>query len=146
MHNLLNRLNVQRMVRLGINKCNQRWTSQAPQECDISQMVRGRKIVIFIKGTPSEPICAFSSVVVQLFQLHGVPFDYHNVFGNEKLYRALTEYSRWATLPQIFMGGKFIGGSEAIVRKHKSGQLLKDLKKLGMSSKWTEDMEPNYNN
>ncbi|XP_047356131.1 glutaredoxin-related protein 5, mitochondrial isoform X3 [Vespa velutina] len=87
-----------------------------------------------MKGIPEEPRCGFSNAVVQIFRMHGVSYDAHDVLQDEELRQGIKEYSKWPTIPQVFINGDFIGGCDILLEMHKNGELVEELKKVGIKS------------
>ena len=75
--------------------------------------------------------------------LHGVEFESHNVLEDEQLRSGIKDFSNWPTIPQIFFKGEFIGGCDILLEMHRSGELVDELKKIGIKSKLDEDEEDN---
>jgi len=101
----------------------------------IDELVKGKKLVVFMKGTPDAPKCGFSSAVVQILQMHGVDkFDAHNVLDNESVRQGIKDYSNWPTVPQVFINGEFVGGSDVMIEMHQNGELIKEFEKIGIRS------------
>ena len=68
----------------------------------IEGLVAGKPLVVFMKGTPAQPMCGFSNAVCQILRMHGVPpFDSYNVLEDEELRQGIKEYSNWPTIPQV---------------------------------------------
>jgi monothiol glutaredoxin len=90
----------------------------------IKSEVEGNPIVLFMKGTPDFPQCGFSARSAEAMRLCGVPFKSINVFDDQEVYReGVKEYSNWPTIPQLFVNGELIGGSDIIVDLFQSGEL-----------------------
>jgi monothiol glutaredoxin len=87
--------------------------------------VESNKILLYVKGTKDEPQCGFSATAVQVFKTLGKPFEVVNVLADPELYDRLEEFSGWPTFPQVFVGGKLIGGCDITVEMHESGELQK---------------------
>jgi len=88
-----------------------------------------------MKGTPEQPLCGFSNAVCQILRMHGVPpFDSYNVLEDEELRQGIKEYSNWPTIPQVYIGGEFVGGCDIMIELHKNGELIEELKKVGIKS------------
>ena len=100
----------------------------------IDDLVKDQKIVVFMKGTPDAPMCGFSNAVVQILNVHGVNFEGHNVLSNEDLRSGIKEYSNWPTVPQVYFNGEFIGGCDLLLEMHKNGELVEELKNIGIKS------------
>ena len=91
----------------------------------IEKDVREHPIVIYMKGTPTFPQCGFSGMTVRIFQELGVPFETRNVLEDAELRQGIKDYSSWPTIPQIYLGGKFIGGCDIVRDLFESGELRK---------------------
>ncbi|XP_064622241.1 glutaredoxin-related protein 5, mitochondrial-like [Lineus longissimus] len=101
----------------------------------IEGIVKGSKVVVFMKGTPDAPRCGFSNGVVQILKFHGVEnFDAHNVLDDDDIRQGIKDYSSWPTIPQIYLDGEFLGGCDIMLEMHKSGDLIEELKKVGIRS------------
>lgn len=68
---------------------------------DIQNAISKEKIVVFMKGVPTEPRCGFSNAVVQILRMHGVKYDSYNVLEDEKLRQGVKDFSQWPTIPQV---------------------------------------------
>ena len=100
----------------------------------IDDLVKDQKIVVFMKGAPDAPMCGFSNAVVQILNVHGVKFEGHDVLSNEDLRSGIKEYSNWPTIPQVYFNGEFIGGCDLLLEMHKNGELVEELKNIGIKS------------
>jgi monothiol glutaredoxin len=98
------------------------------------KLVKNNKVVVFMKGVPEQPQCGFTNVVVQIFRIHGVNYDAHDVLKDEGLRQGIKTYSNWPTIPQVFIAGEFVGGSDIMLQMHQSGDLIEELKKVGIKS------------
>ncbi|KAJ1105151.1 hypothetical protein NDU88_002559 [Pleurodeles waltl] len=115
-----------------------RWLGSAgstmPRE-ELEALVKQHKVVVFIKGTPVQPMCGFSNAVVQILRMHGVhEYGAHNVLENQDLRQGIKDYSNWPTIPQVYMNGEFVGGCDILLQMHQNGDLVEELKKLGLRS------------
>ena len=90
---------------------------------DIKKAIEGHKIVIFAKGTKTQPMCGFSHRAIQVMNAVGRPFEVINIFDDPSIFDALVEYSDWPTSPQVFIGGELIGGSDIALELYNSGEL-----------------------
>lgn len=84
-----------------------------------------KRVFVFMKGAPKEPLCRYSGVVVQILDAYGVEFDSCDVLSNEQIRQEIKSYSDWPTIPQVYMDGKFIGGCDILLQMHQSGELQK---------------------
>ncbi|KAH8396264.1 hypothetical protein KR222_007020 [Zaprionus bogoriensis] len=100
----------------------------------LDKLVRTNKVVVFMKGNPQAPRCGFSNAVVQIMRMHGVQYDAHDVLQNEALRQGIKEYTDWPTIPQVFINGEFVGGCDILLQMHQSGDLIEELKKVGIVS------------
>jgi monothiol glutaredoxin len=89
----------------------------------IEEIVKGNKIVLFMKGTPSFPQCGFSNRATQILTTTGKPFESVDVIGQPEFRQAIKEYSDWPTIPQVYIGGELLGGSDILMQMYESGQL-----------------------
>lgn len=92
----------------------------------IKQQVTEHKFVLYIKGTPKFPMCGFSGRAVKILQACGVKdFFAVNILENEDIRQGIKEYSDWPTIPQLYINGEFIGGSDIMAELFESGELQK---------------------
>ena len=90
----------------------------------IKREVEGNPVLLFMKGTPDFPQCGFSARAVQALRASGVEFKSINVFDDEEVYRqGIKEFSNWPTIPQLYIGGELVGGSDIIIELMQSGEL-----------------------
>lgn len=89
----------------------------------IDNLVKQNKIVVFMKGTKLMPQCGFSNNVVQILNTLGVPFDTVDVLENPEIRQGIKEYSNWPTIPQLYVDGQFVGGSDILIEMYQSGEL-----------------------
>jgi monothiol glutaredoxin len=101
-------------------------TDQLRQE--IENDIKNNKVVIYMKGTVSQPMCGFSGRAVQILQSYGAAVKGHNVLASEELRNGIKEFTNWPTIPQIFINGEFIGGADIIAEMHENGELSQLLK------------------
>jgi monothiol glutaredoxin len=94
----------------------------------ISDLIQNNKVVLFMKGTRHLPACGFSNTVVQILKKEGVPFETFNILADPEMRQAMKEYSKWPTYPQLYVGGKFVGGCDIVSEMHESGELTTVLK------------------
>ena len=94
----------------------------------ISKDIKDNPIVLFMKGIPEMPACGFSAQAVQILQSSGIPFTTFDVLEDEELRSEIKVYSNWPTIPQLYINGEFIGGSDTIFELLQSGELLPKLK------------------
>ena len=95
----------------------------------IKEVVTTHRVVLFMKGTKQFPQCGFSSRAVQILQAAGCnDFVTVNVLENEDVRQSIKEYSDWPTIPQLYVNGEFIGGSDIMMEMFEAGELQEVLK------------------
>lgn len=103
--------------------------SENPIFQQIKQEVTDNPIVLYMKGTATMPLCGFSSAVVHILKTLHVPFKDVNVLADPALRQGIKDFSDWPTIPQLYIKGEFIGGSDIVRELYTSGELLSLLKK-----------------
>jgi monothiol glutaredoxin len=101
----------------------------------IDNEVKTNEVVVFMKGTPQFPMCGFSGQVVQILDHLGVPYKGVNVLENDELRQGIKAYSRWPTIPQLYVKGEFVGGCDIIREMFQAGELQSLFKDKGVSVK-----------
>lgn len=105
----------------------------------LAEAVQKDKVVVFMKGTPEEPMCGFSKAVAQILAIHGVKnFTAYNVLEDEELRKGIKEFSNWPTVPQVYLNGEFVGGCDILIQLHQSGEIIEELQKIGHISDLAE--------
>jgi len=89
----------------------------------IDQLVQQDKIVVFMKGSKLMPQCGFSNNVVQIINSLGVPFATVDVLEDPEIRQGIKEYSNWPTIPQVYINGEFVGGSDILIELYQQGEL-----------------------
>ena len=89
----------------------------------LDNLVNQNKIVVFMKGTKLMPQCGFSNNVVQMLNTLGVPFETVDVLENSEIRQGIKEYSNWPTIPQVYVDGQFVGGSDILIEMYQKGEL-----------------------
>ncbi len=98
----------------------------------IRETVTGNPVVLFMKGTAQFPQCGFSGRAVQVLRAVGVTkLVTVNVLEDEEVRQGIKEYASWPTIPQLYVGGEFLGGSDIISEMYESGELATVLKDAG---------------
>jgi monothiol glutaredoxin len=96
----------------------------------IKKQVTGNRVVLYMKGTPDFPQCGFSSNAVGILRACGVEqFFAVNVLEDPAVRQGIKEYANWPTIPQLYVNGEFVGGSDIMTEMYKSGELKKLLEK-----------------
>jgi monothiol glutaredoxin len=92
----------------------------------IKQQVTGNSIVLYMKGTPQSPQCGFSANAVQILKACGVSDLFTiNVLEEPEIRQGIKEYANWPTIPQLYVKGEFVGGSDIMREMYQSGELQK---------------------
>lgn len=94
----------------------------------IDQKVKNNKVMLFMKGSPQAPMCGFSAHTVEILQSYGYPFETADVLADPAVREGIKRYSNWPTIPQVFIGGKFVGGCDIVHELHERGELAPMLK------------------
>lgn len=89
----------------------------------IDDLVQTNKIMVFMKGNKLMPQCGFSNNVVQILNVLGVPFETCDVLADPEIRQGIKEYSSWPTIPQVYINGEFIGGSDIMIELYQKGEL-----------------------
>ena len=89
----------------------------------IDSTVKGNDVVLFMKGTPLFPQCGFSSRAVAILEHLGVEYASVDVLQDQGIRQGIKEYSDWPTIPQLYVKGEFIGGSDIMMEMFESGEL-----------------------
>ncbi len=94
----------------------------------IDELVKGNPVVLFMKGTAQFPQCGFSGRAVQILKACGVTdLKTVNVLEDEEIRQGIKEYANWPTIPQLYIGGEFIGGSDIMMEMYQAGELQQTL-------------------
>lgn len=89
----------------------------------IDRLVDENKIMVFMKGSKLMPQCGFSNNVVQILNTLGVPYETLDILADPEIRQGIKEYSSWPTIPQIYIDGEFVGGSDLAIELYQSGEL-----------------------
>ena len=90
----------------------------------IDSLVKGHRVVLFMKGTAQFPMCGFSGRAIQVLKACGVSdLRTVNVLEDEGIRQGIKEYANWPTIPQLYVGGEFVGGSDIMMEMYQSGEL-----------------------
>ena len=90
-------------------------------------------VCLFMKGTPDAPQCGFSMAISNMLKILEVNFKSINVLENEELRQEIKAFSDWPTIPQLYLKGEFIGGSDIVKEMYESGELQKKLSEKSIS-------------
>ena len=89
----------------------------------IHDLIANNKILVFMKGSKLMPMCGFSNNAVQILNSLGVPFETVDVLEDPEIRQGIKEYSNWPTIPQLYINGEFIGGSDILIELYQKGEL-----------------------
>ena len=89
----------------------------------IDQLVKSNDVVLFMKGSPLFPQCGFSSRAVAILNHLGVEFESVDVLQDQGIRQGIKAYSDWPTIPQLYVHGEFVGGSDIMMEMYESGEL-----------------------
>ena len=91
---------------------------------EIKQLVENNHVVLFMKGSPQFPQCGFSQRAVAILNALGTEkFEHRDVLEDSQLRQNIKEFSSWPTIPQLYVAGEFIGGSDIMMEMYESGEL-----------------------
>ena len=100
----------------------------------IRETVEQNKVVLFMKGSRMFPQCGFSARAVEILKKCGASFKDVNVLSDAALRQGIKDYSSWPTIPQVYVAGKFVGGSDILLEMFESGELKKLLDAEGATA------------
>jgi monothiol glutaredoxin len=89
----------------------------------IDQLVKSHDVVLFMKGSPLFPQCGFSSRAIAILNHLGVEFESVDVLQDQGIRQGIKAYSDWPTIPQLYVRGEFVGGSDIMMEMYESGEL-----------------------
>ncbi|MBW4482529.1 MAG: Grx4 family monothiol glutaredoxin [Tildeniella torsiva UHER 1998/13D] len=99
----------------------------------LDQLVQNNTIMVFMKGNKLMPQCGFSNNVVQILNVLGVPFETVDVLADADIRQGIKEYSNWPTIPQVYVNGEFVGGSDILIELYQNGK-LQEMVEIAMAS------------
>ncbi|MCT7949951.1 Grx4 family monothiol glutaredoxin [Ancylothrix sp. C2] len=89
----------------------------------LDNLVKENKILVFMKGSKLMPQCGFSNNVVQILNAMGVPYETIDVLADWEIRQGIKEFSNWPTIPQVYINGQFVGGSDILIELYQKGEL-----------------------
>ncbi|HEY7609091.1 MAG TPA: Grx4 family monothiol glutaredoxin [Alphaproteobacteria bacterium] len=89
----------------------------------IKKDIQDNDVVLYMKGTPVQPMCGFSAMAVQILSHMGVKFKGVNVLEDAALRQGIKEFANWPTIPQLYVKGEFVGGCDIMREMYESGEL-----------------------
>ncbi|MBT0669819.1 Grx4 family monothiol glutaredoxin [Novosphingobium profundi] len=99
----------------------------------IGDLVKANDVVLFMKGTPLFPQCGFSSRAVAILDHLGVPFETVDVLQDQEIRQGIKAYSDWPTIPQLYVKGEFVGGSDIMMEMYEAGELQQLVTEAGIA-------------
>ncbi len=93
----------------------------------IEALITSAPVVVFMKGNKLMPQCGFSNNVVQILTALAVPFETFDVLSDMEIRQGIKEFSDWPTIPQVYVKGEFVGGSDILIEMYNSGELREKL-------------------
>eukprot|EP00898_Chlorokybus_atmophyticus_P000487 jgi/Chlat1/1439/Chrsp12S01999 len=109
-------------------------TYKAPSEAKsvhdtIDDDIKTNPVMVYMKGVPDAPQCGFSNLVCRILDAYGAEYSSRNVLEDPDLRTGIKSFSKWPTVPQVFINGEFVGGSDILMQMHQSGELESLLEK-----------------
>ena len=98
-----------------------------PLREQIQTAIEENPVLLFMKGTPEQPMCGFSARTVAILQSVGQPFAAVNVLPDPRIRQELSALSNWPTIPQLFVDGELVGGCDIVTEMYESGELQQTL-------------------
>lgn len=99
----------------------------------IQELVKGSDVFLFMKGTPLFPQCGFSSRAVAILEHVGAEFDSADVLQDPEIRSGIKVYSNWPTIPQLYVKGEFVGGSDIMMEMYEAGELAPLMREKGVA-------------
>jgi monothiol glutaredoxin len=99
----------------------------------IDGLVKGHDVLLFMKGSPLFPQCGFSSRAVAILDHLGAKYDSVDVLQDQEVRQGIKAYSDWPTIPQLYVKGEFVGGSDIMMEMYESGELAQLFKGAGVT-------------
>ena len=98
-----------------------------PLRDEIANAIAGNPVILFMKGTPEQPMCGFSARTVAALQALEAPFAAVDVLPDPRIRQELSALSNWPTIPQLFVDGELLGGCDIVMEMYESGELQEAL-------------------
>ncbi len=100
----------------------------------IDATVKANDVVLFMKGTPLFPQCGFSSRAIAILDHLGVGYESVDVLQDQAVRQGIKKYSEWPTIPQLYVKGEFVGGSDIMMEMYESGELAQLMQEQGVAA------------
>jgi monothiol glutaredoxin len=104
-------------------KCAIQGAFMSDAQTTIKGLIADHSVVLFMKGTADQPQCGFSNQVVRILDHIGVNYHDVNVLADEDIRQGIKDYANWPTIPQLYVGGEFIGGCDIVREMFQTGEL-----------------------
>lgn len=105
-----------------------------PVQQRIDDIVKGNDVVLFMKGTPLFPQCGFSSRAIAILEHLGVSYETVDVLQDQGVRQGIKTYSDWPTIPQLYVKGEFVGGSDIMMEMYEAGELQQLMTDQGVTA------------
>lgn len=99
----------------------------------IDELVKNNDVVLFMKGTPLFPQCGFSSKAIAILDHLGVTYESVDVLQDMEIRAGIKDYSDWPTIPQLYVKGEFLGGSDIMMEMYEAGELREMVEAQGLA-------------
>lgn len=99
----------------------------------IAQILNSHDVVLFMKGTPLFPQCGFSSKAIAILEHMGVDYDSVDVLQDQEVRQGIKSFSDWPTIPQLYVKGEFVGGSDIMMEMFEAGELQAMMDEQGVA-------------
>lgn len=100
----------------------------ADTKAKIENLIAQKRVVLFMKGSPSFPQCGFSARAVAILKELGADFSSVDVLSDEEVRQGIKEYGNWPTIPQLYIDKKLVGGSDIMMEMYQDGELAELIK------------------
>ncbi len=94
---------------------------------EIQHEINTHKVVLYMKGSPDMPQCGFSARASQILGSFGIPYHTINILADPEIRQGIKTFSEWPTIPQVYIGGEFVGGSDLLMEMYQNGELKEAL-------------------
>jgi monothiol glutaredoxin len=101
--------------------------NENPMREAIQNAISENEVILFMKGTPNQPMCGFSARTVAILQSLNTPFAAVDILPDPRIRQELSGLSNWPTIPQLFVNGELVGGCDIITEMYQSGELQQTL-------------------
>ncbi|KAJ3682203.1 hypothetical protein LUZ60_014776 [Juncus effusus] len=105
------------------------------------ELINSSPVMVFMKGSPSEPKCGFSNKLIQILKEENIPFNSFDILSDESVREGLKTFSNWPSFPQLYINGELIGGSDIVLEMQKTGELQSLLTQKGIVTTTTTGEE-----